>query len=146
TPAANIRNWCLARARGLDGSEDRARFYVHRLHKRQFAASPPSDAVHILRVLLEPTRALGVDTHIAWNFDDGSSCGLHIRNCVACPTDGTGASVTISSAPAMWIDIVTGATTITDAIKAGDVRVAGNTAELLAALDSFEVAGLRTSA
>jgi hypothetical protein len=46
----------------------------------------------------------------------------------------------------MWIDIVTGATTITDAIKAGDVRVAGNTPELLAALDSFEVAGLRTSA
>jgi alkyl sulfatase BDS1-like metallo-beta-lactamase superfamily hydrolase len=119
---------------------------VHRLHKRQFAASPPSDAVHILRVLLEPTRALGVDTHIAWNFDDGSTCGLHIRNCVACPTDGTGASITISSTPAMWIDIVTGATTITDAIKAGDVRVAGNTPELLAALDSFEVAGLRTSA
>ncbi len=146
TPAANIRNWCLARARGLDGSEDRARFYVHRLHKRQFAASPPSDAVHILRVLLEPTRALGIDTHIAWNFDDGSTCGLHIRNCVACPTDGTGASIAISSAPSLWIDIVTGSTNIADAIKAGAVRVAGNTAELLAALDSFEVAGLRTSA
>jgi alkyl sulfatase BDS1-like metallo-beta-lactamase superfamily hydrolase len=146
TPAANIRNWCLARARGLDGSEDRSRFYVHRLNKRQLAMASPADAVHVLRVLLEPTRALGVDVHVAWEFADGSSCGLHIRNCVACPTDGAGASITVSCTRERWIAVVTGAITLSDALAAGDLGVIGNIDELVAALNCFDVASLRTDA
>ncbi|CAB4863988.1 unannotated protein [freshwater metagenome] len=143
TPAANIRNWCLARARGLDGSEDRSRFYIHRLNKRQLAAAAPTDAVYLLRVLLKPTRAIGINTHVAWSFDDGTTCGLHLRNCIACPTDGHGADITVSCTRAAWADVVTSSTTLSDALAAGDLQVSGDTRALVAALDSFDVAGLR---
>jgi len=143
TPAANIRNWCLARARHLDGSFDAKRFNTHRISKRQILSGPISSSVSILRVLLEPTRSKGIDIHIAFMFPQGTT-GLHIRNCVAVPTDGSSATNSISCELAVWADILSGSTTLSQAIAASVLQIDGNTAHVLRALDCFDVAGLRS--
>ena len=57
TTAANIRNWCLTKARDLDGSTDLTRVREHRLRAPALAATPPPQALGVLRVLLDPARA-----------------------------------------------------------------------------------------
>jgi alkyl sulfatase BDS1-like metallo-beta-lactamase superfamily hydrolase len=99
--------------------------------------------VSILRVLLEPTRAEGIDIHIAFKFSQGTT-GLHIRNCVAVPTDGTNVDNSITCELAVWADILSGSTTLSQAIAASALQIEGNTAHVLRALDCFDVAGLRS--
>ena len=144
TPAANIRNWCLARARHLDGSLDATRFNTHRINKRQILSGPISSAVSILRVLLEPTRAEGIDIQIAFNFSQDQKTGLHIRNSVAVPTSGLGAANSITCDLAVWADILSGSTTLSQAIASSVLQIDGNTSHVLRALDCFDVAGLRS--
>jgi alkyl sulfatase BDS1-like metallo-beta-lactamase superfamily hydrolase len=143
TPAANIRNWCLARARHLDGSLDATRFNTHRISKRQILSGPISSSVSILRVLLEPTRAEGIDIHIAFKFSQ-STTGLHIRNSVAVPTDGVGADNSVTCEIAVWADILSGSTTLSQAIAASTLHINGDTSHVLRALDCFDVVGLRS--
>ena len=143
TPAANIRNWCLARARHLDGSLDATRFNTHRINKRQILSGPISLSVSILRVLLEPNRAEGIDIQIAFKFSQGTT-GLHIRNSVAVPTDGTNADNSITCDLAVWAEILSGSTTLSQATAASALQIDGNTAYVLRALDCFDVAGLRS--
>jgi alkyl sulfatase BDS1-like metallo-beta-lactamase superfamily hydrolase len=142
TPAANIRNWCLARARHLDGSFDATRFNTHRISKRQILSGPISSAVSILRVLLEPTRAEGIDVEIAFTFPQGTT-GLHIRNSVAVPTDGTHADNSIICELAVWADILSGSTTLSQAIAASALQIEGNASQVLRALACFDVVGLQ---
>ncbi len=144
TPAANIRNWCLTRALTLEGAVDASRLYRHRFSKRQLLASPPEDAVHILRVLLDPDGARALDVHLAWAFADGTTTGLHVRNSIACPTDGAGAAATIACSLEAWADVLTGATTLSAAIEAGDVVIDDDAAAAVLALAAFEVEGLRS--
>jgi alkyl sulfatase BDS1-like metallo-beta-lactamase superfamily hydrolase len=144
TPAANIRNWCLARARHLDGSFDATRFNTHRISKRQILSGPISSAVSILRVLLEPTRAEGIDIHIAFMFSQGQKTGLHIRNSVAVPTDGVDADNSITCELAVWADILSGSTTLSQSIAASALQINGNTAQVFRALACFDVVGLQS--
>jgi alkyl sulfatase BDS1-like metallo-beta-lactamase superfamily hydrolase len=143
TPAANIRNWCLARARHLDGSFDATRFNTHRISKRQILSGPISSSVSILRVLLEPTRAEGIDIHIAFKFSQ-STTGLHIRNSVAVPTDGVGADNSVTCELAVWADILSGSATLSQAIAASTLHINGDTSHVLRALACFDVVGLQS--
>jgi alkyl sulfatase BDS1-like metallo-beta-lactamase superfamily hydrolase len=143
TPAANIRNWCLARARHLDGSLDATRFNTHRISKRQILSGPVASAVSILRVLLEPTRAEGIDIHIAFKFSQ-STTGLHIRNCVAVLTDGVGANDSVTCELAVWADILSGSTTLSQAIAASTLQINGDKERVLRALACFDVVGLQS--
>jgi alkyl sulfatase BDS1-like metallo-beta-lactamase superfamily hydrolase len=143
TPAANIRNWCLARARSLDGSLDATRFNTHRISKRQILSGPISSSVSILRVLLEPTRAEGIDIHIAFKFSQ-STTGLHIRNSVAVPTDGVGADNSVTCEIAVWADILSGSTTLSQAIAASTLQINGDKERVLRALACFDVVGLQS--
>jgi alkyl sulfatase BDS1-like metallo-beta-lactamase superfamily hydrolase len=142
TPAANIRNWCLARARHLDGSLDAKRFNTHRISKRQILSGPISSAVSILRVLLEPSRAEGIDIHIAFKFPQGTT-GLHIRNSVAVPTDGAGATHSVTCDLAVWADILSGTTTLSQTIEASSLQIDGDKSQVLRALACFDVVGLQ---
>ena len=143
TPAANIRNWCLARARHLDGSFDATRFNTHRISRRQILSGPISSAVSILRVLLEPTRAEEIDIEIAFKFPNGTT-GLHIRNSVAVPTNGSNANHSISCELAVWADILSGSTTLSQAIAASALQIEGNASEVSLALACFDVVGLQS--
>ncbi|NND74519.1 MAG: MBL fold metallo-hydrolase [Ilumatobacter sp.] len=144
TPAANIRNWCLTRALSLEGAVDASRLYRHRFSRRQILSAAPAESIHILRVLLDPDVAGGLDVHLGWRFDDGATAGLHLRNSIACPTDGSGAAPTIACTLETWADVLTGARALSAAIEAGDIAVDGDAAVVTGALAVFDVEGLRT--
>jgi len=144
TPAANIRNWCLTRARHLDGSLDATRLNTHRINKRQILSGPISSAVSILRVLLDPDRAQGIDAQIAFEFLPGQKTGLHIRNCVAVPTNGSGTNELITCDLTVWANILSGSTTLTQAMAASALKIDGNQAQVLRALACFDVVGLQS--
>merc|ERR1712226_510609 len=104
TSSANIRNWCLTRARTLDGSLNVSRHYRHAMRKSDVNAAPLVRYVHLLRVMVDPAKATGVNTHFAIQCGE-EVAGLHLRNCVAVPTDGTGASVTLACSKDAWADL-----------------------------------------
>jgi alkyl sulfatase BDS1-like metallo-beta-lactamase superfamily hydrolase len=142
TTASNLRNWCLTRALELDGSLDLTRFRTHRFSERQVSAMAPEAHVHGLRVLLLPDHATGIDTHLRWNFGDGGTAGLHVRNHVAVPTDGSGAPCEIALELATWARIVSARLAFSDAVDAGDVVCTGDRREIEAVLNCFDVATL----
>jgi len=137
TTSANARNWCLTRALELDGSLDLARFRVHRF-SRSDALNSPADSVTTLRVLLDPASADGLDRHVSWRFDDGTTVGLHIRRSVAVPTDGATADIGLVLDRSTWADIVSGRIELSAAIESGDAAVDGDAADLLAAMSCFD--------
>jgi len=142
--AANIRVWCLTRALSLEGKVDTSRLYQHRFNRRQVLSAPIESSVHILRVLVDSERAHGVNTHIAFDFGERGTTGLHIRNSVACATNGSGAQHTVTCSLETWADILTGKSQLSSAIDAGQVVVAGDVSAVKSALAIFEVEGLRS--
>lgn len=105
TPAANIRNWAITRARHLDRQTPMDRFMTHTFGSKGIAHAASTDLVHTLRVLLDPARAEGVHAHASFVVD-GEAAGLEVRNCVAVPTDGTGASGTASMTRATLVALL----------------------------------------
>jgi alkyl sulfatase BDS1-like metallo-beta-lactamase superfamily hydrolase len=140
TTAANIRNWCITRARDLEGSGDLSRFRTHRINRAQVLSGSVDGAVHILRVLVDPDRLSGVDLHIAVVLD-GARTGLHLRNHVAVPTDGTGAQATLTTSRQVWAEILSGRATLADALAVGDVTVTGDAGAVSAALRAIDLPG-----
>jgi len=107
TPAANVRNWAITRARHLDRSTPMDRLYGHGFSQRGMAHASATGLVHTLRVLLDPAKAAGVNAHAKFAID-GETAGLHVRNCVAVPTDGAGASGTASMSRSTLLAILSG--------------------------------------
>lgn len=141
TTAANIRNWCLTRARDLDGTQDLARLREHRLRAHSLKAMSPREALHLLRVLLDPVKARGLDLHIGFRFTDADPAGLHIRNGVSVATDGEGAGSIVSLTYALLIQILAGQTSLSAALQEAQVQVTGDRPAVLSALACFEVPG-----
>jgi alkyl sulfatase BDS1-like metallo-beta-lactamase superfamily hydrolase len=143
TSAANIRNWCLTRAREFDGSIDGSRYHRHRLHRAHVAADPAA-TVPVLRVLLDPDAATGLDLKLAWDFGDAGTAGVHLRHSIACPTDGVGADATIVCDAATWAGIVAGDVALSTALAEGTVRIDGDADTAVRALACFDVSGLQS--
>ena len=144
TTAANIRNWCLTRARDLEDTLDLSRFNTHRLTRRQIISASAERSVHILRVMLDPERAIGIDANICFNFTGHDKTGLHIRNCIAKQTDGRDANIQVTSTIEIWADILTGVTSLSDAINLGTLKIEGNLNNAKSALAVFDIDGLRS--
>ncbi len=143
TSAANIRSWCLTRALGLDGVIDMSRLRTHRLQRAQVSADPIA-SVHVLRVLLDPDAAASLDIRLAWQFTGGGRTGLHLRNSIACPTDGADVDATITCDVSTWVSIVCGSAPMSAAIESGTVQIDGDANAVRGALACFELAGLRS--
>ena len=142
TPSANIRNWCLARARHLDGTFDLSRFSTHRLSKRQILSSPAETTIRLMRVLLVPERAKNMDTLIRWQFQDGQTASLHIRNAVAVPVSNTTSNNIVKCSLETWANIVGGSLTLSASISQGDLVIEGDAQSVVDALKAFDIAGL----
>ena len=121
TPAANIRNWAITRARHLDGQTPMDRFMTHTFGAKSIAHAASTDLVHTLRVLLDPARAAGVSAHLCITVD-GEAAGLMVRNCVAVPTDGRGAAATASMTRATFVSVLSGKKKWSEA----DIEVTGD--------------------
>jgi alkyl sulfatase BDS1-like metallo-beta-lactamase superfamily hydrolase len=141
TSAANIRNWCLTRARVLDGTANVARLKNVHLRKPTLLSAGYEKSVHILRVLLVPERAKNVDMKLKFVLD-GNTTGLHIRNFVAVPYSGVDAQATITGTLDTWTNVLSGSTTLTAAIADGSLSVSGDSDGAVAALRCFDVKGL----
>jgi alkyl sulfatase BDS1-like metallo-beta-lactamase superfamily hydrolase len=144
TPAANIRSWCLTRALSLDGSLDLSRLYRHRFSRAQVLGSPPDRSVHILRVLVDPELAHGMDLRMAWRFADGAVTGMHLRNSIACPTDGSDVQATVVCSIETWADLLTGRRALSEALIDEAVVIEGDRGAGVRALGVFDVDGLRS--
>ena len=134
TPAANIRNWCITHARHLDGSFPLDRYMVHNFNPKFLAESSAIGIVHTLRVILDSDKIEGMNHHIAFTVGD-ETCGLHIRNCVAVPTDGWGAQSLVTMSRDIFMGVVSGRLPWSEAFAAGDIRVSGDNV----AVDQFRM-------
>ena len=143
TPAANIRSWCLTRALALEGAIDTSRLNRHRFSRAQVLGSAPDHCVPILRVLVDPEMAHGLDTRLAWDFGSGPVVGLHLRNSIAFPYDGADADATISCSPALWADLLTNRAALSQVLADGSFAISGEVDAATRALVVFEVDGLR---
>jgi alkyl sulfatase BDS1-like metallo-beta-lactamase superfamily hydrolase len=125
TPAANIRNWAITRARHLDGQTPMDRYMRHSFGSKAVAHVGSGELIHTIRVLLDPERAAGVRAHLGFDVD-GESVGLLVRNCVAVPTDGRGADATASMSRATLLAILSGKQkwSTADIVISGDVAMA----------------------
>lgn len=142
--AANIRNWCITTARDLDGSTDLSRLRQHRLRENQVFAMGPRGSLRILRVMVDPGRATGIDHHIGFDFDGHGSTGLHVRNGVAVATDAVGATDRIAIQFETWAKILSGSMTFSGAVASGDALVTGSASAVAATLGVFDNQGIRS--
>lgn len=140
--SANLRNWCLTRARELEGVLDLTRFRTHRFRTEDVLGSPPATFVQVLPVLLDPARAAGVHAAMRWEFADGSTTALLIRDGVAVPIDAELASMAVSLDLPTWARLLAGRTTLSAAVADGSVRIEGRMDELLAWFRCFDHSAL----
>ena len=143
TTAANIRNWCLTKARDLDGSTDLSRLRGHRLRARTLLEGTPAAALNLLRVMVDPVRADGIDLHVAFAFPDGDRVGLHLRNGVSVATDGEGASATVRLSWPDLAETLAGSVALGALLEDGRASIEGDAAAVRAALASYDPPGLR---
>lgn len=127
TPAANIRNWCITRARHLDGSFSMDRFMQHSFNTRFLGDASAVGLVHTLRVLVDPEKIDGINHHVAFTIGD-ETCGLHVRNCVAVPTDGWGATSVVTMSRASFMGLLSGKASWSGFVADGSIKVSGDVA------------------
>jgi alkyl sulfatase BDS1-like metallo-beta-lactamase superfamily hydrolase len=137
TTAANVRNWCLTRARELEGDLDLRRFRAHRFAREQVATAQPAELIHILRVMLDPSRSGGADRRLCVEFPDGAA-GLHVRHGVAVPIDGAGAELVLTIGRTTWGDLLNGRRTVADVLADDDVT-ASDPAAIVETLSWFDL-------
>ncbi|MEM7095347.1 MAG: alkyl sulfatase dimerization domain-containing protein [Actinomycetota bacterium] len=141
TSSANVRNWCLTRARHLDGSFPMDRYLTHRITARAILADPAA-SIEALRVLVVPERMRGLDVVILWDFGE-SQAALHVRNEVAVPLDPIGltADATLRLDPESWVEFVTGKTTLARLIAYDRLQIEGRSDDAYAAIAGFDLSG-----
>jgi len=143
TTAANIRNWCLTKARDTDGSTDLSRQREHKFRPAQLARLTPRESLNLIRVLLDPDLATGIDLHIGFQFKDAPSAGIHVRNSVSVATDGIGATATVVISYAELISVLAGTSSLSAALESGAANIVGDTSAIRYALAAFEITGFR---
>lgn len=144
TTAANIRNWCLARAREADGQLDLSRFRQQRWSRRQVSAWGLAHTLEVLRVTLVPERAEHLDVHLRLIVGQDTA-GLHIRNCVAVSTNGTAANEVVTMDIDTWVEVLGGVLPFSHALTAGRIEVAGSGSRVATAFGVFDHPSLANS-
>ena len=125
TPAANIRNWCITRARHLDGSFPMDRFMVHGFNPKFLGEASAVGLVHTLRGIVDPAKIEGINHHVAFTIGD-ETCGLHVRNSVAVPTDGWGATSVVTMSRATFMGILSGKSSWSENVGDGSIKISGD--------------------
>ncbi|MEI6743238.1 MAG: alkyl sulfatase dimerization domain-containing protein [bacterium] len=135
TPAANIRNWAITRARHLDGSMPMDRFMRHAFSSGLLRTTPSAELIATLRVLIEPSAIEGMNHHIAFGIED-VVCGLHVRNGVAVPTAGDNSDSTVVMSEKTLHAMLKGSALWSDLVGDGSVSITGD----VGAIDKFRKA------
>ena len=83
-------------------------------------------------------RAEGLDVHLGWQFADGTTTGLHVRNQVAVPTDGENPDHSVALSLETWADLLAGKPTLTAAFESEAVTITGDIAAVREAWACFD--------
>lgn len=137
--AANVRNWCLTQALELDGSIDLARFKIHRFRVQEILGGPADRWVPILRVLLDPLLADGVEASIGFEFDDGGSAGLMIRNQVAAVVTFDQCDLKLSVTKAAWAKLLGGKVGLSEVLAQMSELSSGDLQTVTTLLSCFDL-------
>ena len=137
--AANVRNWCLTQALELDGSIDLARFKIHRFRVQEILGGPADRWVPILRVLLDPLLADGVEASIGFEFDDGGSAGLMIRNQVAAVVAFEQCDLKLSVTKAAWAKLLGGKVGLSEVLAQMSELSSGDLQTVTTLLSCFDL-------
>jgi alkyl sulfatase BDS1-like metallo-beta-lactamase superfamily hydrolase len=140
TPAANIRNWAITRARHLDGSFSMDRFMKHGFNPKFLSEASAVGLIHTLRVIVDPDKISGINHHIAFVIGD-ETAGLHIRNSVAVPTDGWGATTMVKMSRATLLTLLSERSTWGKELAEGAIVVSGDNAIVDRVRAAFENKG-----
>ncbi|MFN5602540.1 MAG: alkyl sulfatase dimerization domain-containing protein [Acidimicrobiaceae bacterium] len=140
TPAANIRNWAITRARHLDGSFPMDRFMQHGFNPKFLGEASAVGLIHTLRVLVDPDAIDGVNHHVAFVVGD-ETAGLHVRNSVAVPTDGWGAQSMVKMSRATLLGMLSGRALWSEELATGAIAVSGDSDTVDRIRRSFENKG-----
>lgn len=140
TPAANIRNWAITRARHLDGSFPMDRFMQHGFNPKFLGEASAVGLIHTLRVLVDPDAIDGVNHHVAFVVGD-ETAGLHVRNSVAVPTDGWGAQSMVKMSRATLLGLLSGRALWSEELASGAIAVSGDSDTVDRIRRSFENKG-----
>ena len=141
TTAANIRNWCLTYALELEGLLNLERHRKHRFSRSVVMANPPSSTVHALRVLLDPNLAIDYEQELRWEFENGETTGVLIRNQVAIPTDGKDAHLVIRLSIETWADLLSGTLSLSDSLIS-KISTSNTSEEITKFLSHFDLPSL----
>jgi alkyl sulfatase BDS1-like metallo-beta-lactamase superfamily hydrolase len=144
TTSGNIRNWCLTRARELEGELDLSRFRQHRFRVDQVMTGNLVNYVHVLKVLLDAVSAADYEMELKWVFESGEQTGLRIRRGVAVPTSGEGASHELQLSRETWAKLLASKAQLSEIIASGEAKVEGDPNEVTRFFSHFEVKGLRS--
>ena len=137
--AANVRNWCLTQALELDGSIDLARFKIHRFRVQEILGGPADRWVPILRVLLDPLLADGAEASIGFEFDDGGSAGLMIRNQVAAVVAFDQCDLKLSVTKAAWAKLLGGKVGLSEVLAQMSELSSGDLQTVTTLLSCFDL-------
>lgn len=143
TPASNIRNWAITRARHLDGSHPMDRFMKHNFNPKFIQEAPAVGLIHTLRVLLDPEKVDGVNHHVAFVVGD-ETAGLHVRNCVAVPTDGWGAQSMVTIVRPAFLSLLSGRGKWSEFLNDGSIAISGDADAVDQIRQAFEMEGFRS--
>jgi hypothetical protein len=80
---------------------------------------PPGESLALLRVLLVPEKATEMEDEIMVTFSDGSSAGLALRHCVAVPSVGENANLSMTISHEHWAEILGGKMALSKALAEG---------------------------
>lgn len=143
TPSANIRNWCVTRARHLDGSSPMNAMYQHRFNARATGSLSNREMLDTMRVLVDPAKALGVDTAMTFVID-GDPYTVHVRNCVSVLDNSATSAATVSLTRDTLNALFSNKKALSAALVDGSVTISGDRDAALRALDVYEIDGLRS--
>jgi len=96
--------------------------------------------IHTLRVVVDPDKIAGVNHHIAFVIGD-ETAGLHIRNSVAVPTDGWGATTMVKMPRETLLTLLSERTTWSKELADGNIVVSGDTGVVDRVRAAFENKG-----
>ena len=80
-----------------------------------------------MRVVVDPDKIAGINHHIAFVVDD-ETAGLHVRNSVAVPTDGWGATTMVKMSRATLLVLLSERSTWSKELGDGAIVVSGDAA------------------
>ncbi len=139
TFASNTRHYYLTNALALEGKITIPTSIP--LNASKLGVAKRSLPLDLLRVSLDPEKALDVEKSLAFTFtDEGITETLSIHNCVGQVIDGAidNPTVELKMTYPVMCEIMSGKTKLDDAIAAGSVEVVGSADELAALRELFE--------